>query len=1123
MGLLPIAANAYDAQIDGIYYTFNGDEAEVTCLDLDRSYNVNAYSGAIVVPESVNYDGKDYRVTSIGEGAFDNCKNLTSVILPKGVESIGNYSFGGCKSLTAVALPEGVKSIGTGAFSGCTSLESVTLPSSLTSIGEIAFRRCTCLISITIPDGVKDISYGTFASCSNMTDIIFSEGVTSIGEGAFQGCSKLTSISIPNSATYIGEYAFWNCSSLLSIIFGKNMTKIDEYAFKNDHLLTDIYCLAEEVPEATNAFSAWSYRPMESTTLHVPASSIDSYKTTEPWNCFGNIVALPAVANEYIDPQTNVVYTYEPGQGTASVKAGYEEAQSTGFGEGEVFFYSGSPDAEGDIVILDRFSVGTEEYVVTRIGEGAFRENSKIKSVSIPETVTDIGKLAFCWCDSLTSVQLPSGLTKIAPWLFCCCNQLMSVTIPSSVSTIGERAFADCGSLANITLPESLTSIGYGVFSNCYFVEDSFINKSTLTSSNKWGATLCDMETSEGLMLKDNGVVFCRPWTWINSVTIPNGVTSIEKKAFMDRSGLTSVTIPYSVTSIGEDAFLRCFGLSSVTIPSSVTKIGNSAFCLCYGLTSVTIGSGMASIGAGAFYECRNLRNVCCYAEDVPDTGINTFEGLPIASATLHVPAGSVEKYKATAPWNEFGNIVEDLHQPLPFLEDNPIWVYKYERLAHWYSGRFIDKGNRSFAYYFLGGKKEIEGKVYTMMGEIINYGDNKLAVSRWLPVREENGVVYAFTDSLPGLIEHDYLEVPYLQVGRECVLYNFCSEIGETLFPQKNYTAVMSYDTYQLMDGTACRVLKTKNEDFCLYEKLGYLNGGAAYGVMDPPFEIIDQTGGDVFEERLNAYFGNDMMLYKAPDAQEGLCVNDTCSTRDDAEAYVRSYKPDPRQEEVFAFIRRLQKASEVEPVTFTAGQMATIILPTEPDAGKGKYYRLDRVEAEQIVFEQELQPRAHVPYIIVPFEDFSIDPGQLELEGLKPDTVSVDGISFIGTFRRDEIDSKDGLHVEIIDATSDCSPLPAEGQGERLAFVGTLRAYLTWHDPYNPGGSKGPEEEMKIVLHDHGTGSLSPGPSPEGEGRKDAAIYDLSGKMVNGKWLNGKSPKGIYIKDRKKWVLQH
>ncbi len=1105
MGLLPIAANAYDAQIDGIYYTFNGDEAEVTCLDLDRSYNVNAYSGAIVVPESVNYDGKDYRVTSIGEGAFDNCKNLTSVILPKGVESIGNYSFSVCKSLTAVALPEGVKSIGTGAFEGCTSLESVTLPSSLTSIGEIAFRHCTCLISITIPDGVKDISYGTFASCSNMTDIIFSEGVTSIGEGAFQGCSKLTSISIPNSATYIGKYAFLNCSSLLSIIFGKNMTKIDEYAFKNDHLLTDIYCLAEEVPEATNAFSAWSYRPMESTTLHVPASSIDSYKTTEPWNCFGNIVALPAVANEYIDPQTNVVYTYEPGQGTASVKAGYEEAQSTGFGEGEVFFYSGSPDAEGDIVILDRFSVGTEEYVVTRIGEGAFQENSKIKSVSIPETVTDIGKLAFCWCDSLTSVQLPSGLTKIAPGLFCCCNQLMSVTIPSSVSTIGERAFADCGSLANITLPESLTSIGYGVFSNCYFVADSFINKSTLTSSNKWGATLCDMETSEGLMLKDNGVVFCRPWTWINSVTIPNGVTSIEKKAFMDRSGLTSVTIPYSVTSIGEDAFLRCFGLSSVTIPSSVTKIGNSAFCLCYGLTSVTIGSGMASIGAGAFYECRNLRNVCCYAEDVPDTGINTFEGLPIASATLHVPAGSVDSYKAVSTWNEFGNIVAIEKIAQEYFPEGTKWTeIRLDTLKYdsWYS-----KIGDEWVPNFETIEYRVQG-IYSNFSE--TFGDNSLKCvytncSEW-------------TDSLSLLIIEGEIN-EYLNYGRRVMAtVPIYFDTWDVPSPAMAY----NFDWRVGMPISFIDILSTTydhNSETAVFGIIEEINEGNFGGVR--PLNYTDVNGVRIIQG-IGVTTWNDgecifgpVRPYDAMAFHQGIVY---------PERHYRSMLVHfERDGEVLYDVWPEKEAVTEDPVIFTEGQMATIILPTEPDAGKGKYYRLDRVDGSEIVFEQELQPRAHVPYIIVPFEDFSIDPGQLELEGLKPDTVSVNGISFIGTFRRDEIDSKDGLQVEIIDATSDCSALPAEGQGERLAFVGTLRAYLTWDDPYGPGATKGPEEEMKIVLHDRGTGSLSPAPSPEGEGRKDAAIYDLSGKMVNGKRLNGKSPKGIYIKDRKKWVLQH
>ena len=92
------------------------------------------------------------------------------------------------------------------------------------------------------------------------------------------------------------------------------------------------------------------------------------------------------------------------------------------------------------------------------------------------------------------------------------------------------------------------------------------------------------------------------------------------------------------------------------------------------------------------------------------------------------------------------------------------------------------------------------------------------------------------------------------------------------------------------------------------------------------------------------------------------------------------------------------------IEPVFFAEDQMATIILPMAPDAGKGKYYRLDKCEDGKIIFEQEKQPQAHIPYIIVPSEDFSIDPGTLDLAGLSPDTVSIAGIDFIGSYSREE-----------------------------------------------------------------------------------------------------------------------
>ena len=195
----------------------------------------------------------------------------------------------------------------------------------------------------------------------------------------------------------------------------------------------------------------------------------------------------------------------------------------------------------------------------------------------------------------------------------------------------------------------------------------------------------------------------------------------------------------------------------------------------------------------------------------------------------------------------------------------------------------------------------------------------------------------------------------------------------------------------------------------------------------------------------------------------------------------------------------------------------MATIVLPTEPDAGKGKYYRLAGCKEGEIVFERELQPRARVPYIIVPSEDFSIDPAELELAGLTGDTVSVDGVRFIGTYMSEVLPSFGGdggssFYYDIIDQTSDCSPLPGEGQGVRL-LVGALRAYLLvdwkttgWNDPYTQGGTKAPWQKMPIVLGDT-PNSLTPNPSPR---RWEA--YDLQGRRIN-----EKPSRGIYIEGRK------
>ena len=148
-----------------------------------------------------------------------------------------------------------------------------------------------------------------------------------------------------------------------------------------------------------------------------------------------------------------------------------------------------------------------------------------------------------------------------------------------------------------------------------------------------WGAKIFDYETEDGIFIDGTSVVDCR----INS---------------------NIVTIPNSVESIGYSAFHHCSGLTSVTIPNSVTSIGSGAFWGCTGLTSVTIGNSVTSIGEDAFAYCPKLLSVYCYAENVPSTESDAFQSSYPENATLHVPAASIDSYKATSPWSKFSRIV---------------------------------------------------------------------------------------------------------------------------------------------------------------------------------------------------------------------------------------------------------------------------------------------------------------------------------------------------------------------------------------------------------------------------------------------------------------------------------
>ena len=170
---------------------------------------------------------------------------------------------------------------------------------------------------------------------------------------------------------------------------------------------------------------------------------------------------------------------------------------------------------------------------VTEIAWGAFEENDKIISVTIPNTVCTIGDYVFEECKLLKTVIIPSGVTKIGYAVFRDCLNLESADIPDSVTTLGKSVFSGCVHLKTVKLSKNITQIPYGFFSGC--------------------KSLTSIEIPSGVVtIGESSFSGCEK---IIDIAIPNTVTTIEGYAFSGCSALKSITIPESVTVIDEDIF----------------------------------------------------------------------------------------------------------------------------------------------------------------------------------------------------------------------------------------------------------------------------------------------------------------------------------------------------------------------------------------------------------------------------------------------------------------------------------------------------------------------------------------------------------------------------------------
>ncbi len=549
---------AYDFQVDGIYYTIVGETVEV-----DDDGSRIAYSGEVVIPPSVTYNGEIYPVTSIGEDAFYGCTGLTSIVIPESVTSIDYGAFWGCTGLTSITIPESVTSIGGTVFWDCTGLTEVIWNARVCNIEEVGFSHpfyaCDNIKQFTFGDNVELIPAGLCLGLTGLTSIEIPESVKEIEPSAFYGCTGLTTITIPELVTSIGDYAFSGCTGLTEVIWNARLCSNDGRlsSFSNCTNITT-FVFGDEVSQVPDEL-CYGLSGLTSVTIGESVTSIGA-------EAFSSCTGLTTVTIP---------------NSVTSIGA---EAFSSCTG-------------------LTSVTIGNS---VTSIDDRAFYGCTGVTTVTIPESVVSISNYAFMDCTGLTSVQWNarscSNSGETSP--FSNCTNITAFVFGDEVSQVPDYLCYGLSGLTSVTIPESVTQVGDMAFIYC-----------TSLASVEWNVRQCDDYTVSPF------------WecTALDRFVFGEMVEYIPAQLCNGLTNLSAVTIPESVTSIGGYAFVNCSGLTSITIPESVTVIGDAVFSGCSGVTTITIPSGVTHIGDYAFWGMR-LESVMSQATTPPEIWSNTFD-----------------------------------------------------------------------------------------------------------------------------------------------------------------------------------------------------------------------------------------------------------------------------------------------------------------------------------------------------------------------------------------------------------------------------------------------------------------------------------------------------------------
>lgn len=435
--------------VDG-FYNFYGAELKLPATiatsndafdGCTASVDLSA-SALTAIPKSgfYNFQGAELKlpatITSIGANAFESCaasvdlsactglteiptycfykSTATDIKLPNSLTTLGNYAFRDCANITSMVIPEGVNITNKPykPFFDCTSLASITFPSTWTNItgngsSFMLIENCP-IIEIEFPEGVTEISYcfskcaqltkivlpstvekisTLFSNCTEISELQFAEGMTTLP--SLSGLTGITSIVIPSTVTTLPASAFKG-TGITSITLPEGLTAIPASTFEGCAALTSV-----TIPSTVTSIGKTAFKGSGITSITLPEGLTDI-----PANAFENCEALTSVTI----PAT-------------VTSIGASAFKNTGI-----------------------TSITLPEGITT-IPASMVADCAALVSVTIPATVTSIGASAFLNCSALEEIELSEGLTTINTDAFTGCSSLKKIVIPTTVTSLN-KAFA---------------------------------------------------------------------------------------------------------------------------------------------------------------------------------------------------------------------------------------------------------------------------------------------------------------------------------------------------------------------------------------------------------------------------------------------------------------------------------------------------------------------------------------------------------------------------------------------------------------------------------------------------------------------------------------------------------